>query len=63
MNVVERKNLRYPGAAEYTGLSESMLKYYVMQKKIPHSKVGKAVVFNNVDLDRWLDAQKKEVIH
>jgi excisionase family DNA binding protein len=63
MNITERKNLRYAGASEYTGLSQSMLKYYVMQNKIPYSKVGKAVVFNNIDLDRWLDSQKRGAIN
>lgn len=55
----ERKNLRYSGAAEYTGLSESYLRRLVYDGKIPFSKIGKAVVFNSQELDRWIDEQSR----
>ena len=43
-------------AAAYIGMSESWLYRQVEKKKVPHLRLGRAIKFRLVDLNRWLDA-------
>lgn len=48
--------LRYPAAADHTGISESKLRKLVMADRVPHRKVGRSVVFSVPALDEWINS-------
>lgn len=54
------ERLRYAEAAEYLGVSVPTLKLWVMNKKIPHYKVGNAVQFDRNDLDKFIESARVE---
>jgi len=47
-------------AADYLGIKKSTLYDWVVQRKIPHIKVGRLLKFRTVDLDAWLQKRTKE---
>ncbi|MFH1930131.1 MAG: helix-turn-helix domain-containing protein, partial [Pseudomonadota bacterium] len=47
-------------AAEYLGIKKSTLYDWVLQRKIPHSKIGRLLKFRIEDLDRWIEKRTKE---
>lgn len=47
-------------AADYLGIKKSTLYDWVVQRKIPHIKVGRLLKFRTVDLDDWLQKRTKE---
>ncbi|WNG79955.1 helix-turn-helix domain-containing protein [Mycobacterium sp. ITM-2016-00316] len=50
-------------AADYAGIPASTLRYYRHIEVGPASyKVGSRVVYDRVDLDSWLDAQKAATV-
>jgi len=46
--------------AEYIGVSVSTINLWVCQKRIPHIKLGRRVLFNSKDIDRWMGEHKIE---
>jgi excisionase family DNA binding protein len=46
--------------AEFLGISKNTLYEWIVQKKIPHFKVGRLVKFKKEDLDSWLKKKKME---
>jgi predicted DNA-binding transcriptional regulator AlpA len=58
---VSRRYLRTKAAAEYCGLSQSLFeKLRLTGKGSPaYSKMGRAVIYDVVDLDAWLSARKR----
>ena len=53
------KNLRTKEAANYTGLSSSLLeKLRVFGGGPAYLKIGRAVVYNTADLDLWLSGHR-----
>jgi len=46
--------------AEFLGISKNTLYEWIIQKKIPHFKVGRLVKFKREDLDAWLKKKKME---
>ena len=53
------ETLRVPDAARYTGLSKSTLdKLRVYGGGPIYIKVGKAVIYDRADLDRWLAGKR-----
>jgi excisionase family DNA binding protein len=46
--------------AEFLGISKTTLYEWIIQKKIPHFKVGRLVKFKKEDLDGWLKKKKME---
>lgn len=46
--------------AEYLGISKNTLYEWIIQKKIPHFKVGRLVKFKREDLESWLKKKKME---
>ena len=48
-------------AAEYLGISKNTLYEWILQRKIPHVKVGRLVKFREVELKAWLDKRSQEV--
>lgn len=52
--------LRTPHAAEYLGVSAATLcKWRVFGDGPPYKKLGRAVVYDPVDLRNWLDARSQ----
>lgn len=55
-----RRKLRTREAAAYTGLAKSTLeKLRVRGGGAPYMRVGRVVVYDQDDLDRWLAAHKR----
>jgi excisionase family DNA binding protein len=46
--------------AEFLGISKNTLYEWIIQKKIPHFKVGRLVKFKKEDLETWLKKKKME---
>lgn len=55
---MEKIFFNIPEAAVFTTLPESSLYKLTSQKKIPHTKIGKRVVFHRDDLIRWMKEQQ-----
>lgn len=52
--------MRTPAAAAYTGLAESTLEKLRLTGDGPaYMKVGKVVVYDTADLDRWLVSHRR----
>lgn len=47
-------------AAQYLGISKNTLYEWVVQQKIPHTKVGRLTKFKREDLDRWLTKNTRQ---
>jgi predicted DNA-binding transcriptional regulator AlpA len=55
----ERRMLRTPEAAQYLGLSESQLeKWRQTRSGPPFARFGRAIAYDQQDLDRWIADQK-----
>ena len=52
--------LRTDEAAEFLGISKNTLYEWIIQKKIPHIKVGRLVKFKREDLEAWLERRTQE---
>ncbi len=48
-------------ASVYTKLSTSYLYKLVARKGVPHSRLGYKILFNKVDLDKWLEEKRVAV--
>ena len=48
-------------ALRYLRIARPTLYRYTSEKRIPHFHVGRKVLFDRFELDRWLDAQRVEV--
>ena len=46
--------------AEYLGISIYTVDVWVSQKRIPHIKLGRRVLFDSSDIDKWMEEQKVE---
>jgi predicted DNA-binding transcriptional regulator AlpA len=54
------QRLKTPATSEYTGLSTSCLEKYRHYGGGPNFlKLGRAVVYDTDDLDRWLESRKR----
>ena len=63
-NILKKKLLLDTNeAADYLGIKKSTLYDWVVQRKIPHTKVGRLLKFRTVDLDAWLQKRTKEEDH
>ncbi len=49
-------------AAEFTGLKQSTIYRYTVERKIPFYKIGTKILFDTDDLIKWLASKKVEVI-
>lgn len=47
-------------ASQFLGISKNTLYEWVVQKKIPHVKVGRLVKFVKVDLEAWIKKRTQE---
>ena len=48
-------------AAEFLGIKKSTLYEWIVQKKVPHYKVGRLVKFKREDLEAWLKENGQDV--
>jgi len=46
--------------AEFLGISKNTLYEWIIQKRVPHIKVGRLVKFKREDLENWLKTRKQE---
>jgi len=46
--------------ADFLGISKNTLYEWIVQKRIPHLKVGRLVKFRREELDEWLKKRKQE---
>ena len=56
----EKQLLDTNDASEFLGIRKNTLYEWVIQKKIPHIKVGKLLKFKKEDLDAWLKKRTQE---
>lgn len=56
---IERSTLLAKEAAEYLGISYWLILELAKQKKIPHTRAGKRVIFRKESLDKWMDQQEE----
>jgi excisionase family DNA binding protein len=55
----ESSKFGYEEAARYTGIKKSTLYNLVMQRRVPHHRIGRRfVLFDAQDLSKWLAARK-----
>lgn len=52
---MEKQLLTLPQTSEYLKLSVDNIYRLTCEKKIPHFKPGKKLLFDRVELDQWLD--------
>jgi predicted DNA-binding transcriptional regulator AlpA len=61
ISTAESRRFRPAKAAEYLGISASTLAKWRMRGDPPaYLKLGKVVVYNQADLDRWLEACRRQ---
>jgi len=58
---VERRLLTVREAGQYLNLSESILYKLVWRKKIPHTRIGRKVLFDIQKLNRFIEDNSFEV--
>jgi excisionase family DNA binding protein len=56
----EKQLLDTKEASEFLGISKNTLYEWIIQKKIPHIKVGRLVKFRKEDLEEWLKKRTQE---
>lgn len=49
-------------ASEFIKMKKSSIYQLVYNRKIPHCKTGKNLLFNKADLVRWIESTKKETL-
>lgn len=57
----QRKYMTIEELAHYLLVSKKTLYAWVSERKIPFTKVGRALRFSVVDIDRWLEKNKQEI--
>lgn len=57
----EKRLLTVDEASHYLGLTKTTLYTWTCQKKIPHVKIGRALRFDKVELDSWIESKKISV--
>ena len=55
---VEPRVLTVKGAAQYIGMSQWFVRQLVYARTVPHILVGKKIMFDQSDLDEYLDSNK-----
>jgi excisionase family DNA binding protein len=55
--------LTIPEAAKLLGMSVNTLRQWVCQRRLPTIKLGKAVRFSPEDLQKFIQANRREAIH
>lgn len=58
MKEVVRSTLTTKEAAEYLGISVDMVFKMVREKRIPHFRVGRRILFRVSSIDEWIEQQE-----
>ena len=59
-NLLKKEVLNFSEACQYLGISESHLYKLTSRKQVPHfCPQGKKLYFNRLELDRWLQTNRK----
>jgi len=61
MAVFEKRLLSVEEAAKYLGVQKSTIYSWAWRRKIPSVKMGRRLLFDQQDLDRMIEAGKREV--
>jgi excisionase family DNA binding protein len=59
---MEKKFLNMDDVSTQLCLSKSTLYSYVHTKNVPYIKLGGKLLFNQTDLDTWINSQKKNTV-
>ena len=62
MTAVSKRLIDVREASTYLGLAVGTLYNLVSMKQIPHVKLGRKLLFDLKDLDKWIEESKVEVI-
>jgi excisionase family DNA binding protein len=60
---VERRFLSVREAGQYLNLSESLIYKLVETKQIPHTRIGRKILFDLTKIEKWLQENSIEVVH
>ena len=61
-NVLQKRWLNPTELEEEFGFSKSNQAKYRMDRKIPFSKLGKYIRYDRIEIKRWLEDNKMEVL-
>ena len=62
-NLLKKEVLNFSEACQYLDISESHLYKLTSRKQVPHfCPQGKKLYFNRLELDRWLQTNRKNTI-
>jgi excisionase family DNA binding protein len=56
---LERITLTAKEASQYLGISYWLILELAKQKRIPHIRAGKRVLFRKLSLEEWLESEEK----
>lgn len=59
VNIKESRLFSIPEVARFLGISQSTLYAMVSQHRVPFVKVGRRVLFDPVQLDKWIKHNSK----
>jgi excisionase family DNA binding protein len=54
--------VRVDGAAAYLGVPPRLIRRLVAERRIPHAKIGKYLVFSYDDLDGWVATNRRDAV-
>jgi excisionase family DNA binding protein len=59
---VERKTMNVQEVAEYLGVHQDTIYTMVRQKQIPHFRIRRRILFNQVSIDAWIEKQETMLV-
>jgi len=59
---IKRSTLTVTEIAEYIGLSSDMIYILCREKRIPHIRIGRRILFKRAAIDEWLENQMSESV-
>lgn len=65
MTAIEQQGRGYcriQAAAAYLGVSPRLVTRLVQERRIPHSRVGRLIVFSYDALDEWVQSNTREAV-
>jgi excisionase family DNA binding protein len=57
---MDKEFLNVNEVGEYLGIKISTLYFYVENGNIPHYRVGRLIRFKKLEIDQWMEGNKKE---
>ena len=56
---MEKRFMNAEELAAYIGVSQHTIYWWVATRKVPHSKLGKLVRFDSVEIEEWLKSNSR----